>query len=308
MRPSVLTIGKFDGMHAGHAHLLREVIAQARERNLSPAVLTFDRHPACIVAPDRAPRPLMTVEERCRIMRELGAEQIFVLPFTLEISRLTPEQFVARYVQQEMQARLVLVGHNFRFGHRQAGNPEVLAELGKLCGFDVRLVDAVQRRGVLVSTSEIRGRIEAGDVSKAARLLERPYVISGAVVTGQGIGSKQTVPTLNLDPAAYREQVLPRDGVYITRTTDLDGARRWNSITNVGLRPTFGGEERTIETFLLDPVDSPPARIQVEFLRRVRDERKFEDAAALKQQILRDVARAQTYFRRLARWVRRPLP
>jgi riboflavin kinase/FMN adenylyltransferase len=156
-----------------------------------------------------------------------------------------------------------------------------------------------------VSTSEVRGRIESGDVAKAARLLGRPYGISGEVVTGQGIGSKQTVPTLNLDT---RAEVVPRDGVYITRTRDLDSGRRWNSITNIGVRPTFGNGERSIETFLLEPLESAPARIGVEFLRRVREERKFEDAAALKQQILRDVARAQAYFRRLARWVRRELP
>jgi riboflavin kinase / FMN adenylyltransferase len=305
---TALTIGKFDGVHAGHAQLCCEVIAQARECGLAPAVLTFDRHPACVVAPDRAPRPLMSVEERCERIRLLGVERIFVLPFTQEISRLTPEQFVARYVREEMQAQVVLVGHDFRFGHKQAGNPEVLAELGTRYGFEVRLVEAVRRRGVLVSTSEIRGRIEVGDVSKAARLLERPYGISGGVVAGQGIGSKQTVPTLNLDPAAYREQVLPRDGVYITRTFDTESGRLWHSITNVGVRPTFGAAERTIETFLLGPMEGAPTRIRVEFLRRVRDERKFEDAAALKQQILRDVSRAQAFFRRLARWVPRTLP
>jgi riboflavin kinase/FMN adenylyltransferase len=158
----------------------------------------------------------------------------------------------------------------------------------------------------LVSTSEIRHRIEAGDVSKAARLLERPYGISGQVISGQGIGAKQTVPTLNLDTTA---EVLPRDGVYITRTHDLDNPRRWNSITNIGVRPTFGASARTIETFLLASLEGDsPARICVEFLRRVRDERKFENPAALKQQILRDVARAQAYFRRVARWVPRELP
>lgn len=305
-QPSVLTIGKFDGVHAGHAQLLRDVIAIARERHLDPAVLTFDRHPACIVAPDRAPRPLTSVEERCARIRELGVERIFVLPFTLEISRLTPEQFVARYVSEEMQARVVLVGHDFRFGHRQSGNPEVLAELGVGYGFEVRLVEAVTRRGLLVSTSEIRGRIESGDVSKAARLLEHPYGISGRVVSGHGIGAKQTVPTLNLDTTA---EVLPQDGVYITRTRDLDDGRRWNSITNIGVRPTFGSAgERSIETFLLDPLEAAPASIRIDFLRRLREERKFDDPAALKQQILRDAARAQSYFRRLARWVRRELP
>jgi riboflavin kinase/FMN adenylyltransferase len=305
MPGTVLTIGKFDGVHAGHAQLLREVIELARGRGLAPAVLTFDRHPACVVAPDRAPRPLMTVDERCEKIRKLGVERIFVLPFTQDIARLTPEQFVVRYIRDEMDARVLLVGHDFRFGHKQAGTPEVLKELGTRYGFEVRFIEPVRRRGLLVSTSEIRTRVEAGNVSKAARLLEHPYGLSGPVVTGQGIGRKQTVPTLNLEPS---DEVLPRDGVYITRTFDLASTRSWNSITNIGVRPTFDGASRTIETFLLDPVDTAPARIRVEFAARVRDERKFDDAAALKQQILRDVGRAQAYFRRLARWAPASLP
>ena len=156
-------------------------------------------------------------------------------------------------------------------------------------------------RRLVVSTSEVRTRIEGGEVSLAGRLLERPYALSGDVVPGHGVGSKQTVPTLNLHTEA---PVLPHNGVYITRTTDPETGRRWNSITNIGIRPTFGGDKLTIETFLLDAFDgATPSRIRVEFLRRVRDERKFESPEALKSQILRDVGRAQAYFRRLARWV-----
>ncbi len=299
--PSVVTIGKFDGVHAGHAQLMRQVVAQAAREGLTPSVLTFDPHPLCVLAPERAPKPLATVEERCDRMRELGIEQIFVLPFTREIARLSPEHFVTQYLWDVMQARFVWVGDNFRFGHRQSGDPATLAALGERYGFETRRLDPVKWRGLVVSTSEVRTRIEGGEVSLAGRLLERPYALSGDVVRGQGVGSKQTVPTLNLRTDA---PVLPRHGVYITRTTDPETGRRWNSITNIGVRPTFGGDKLTIETFLLDPFDgATPSRIRVEFLRRVRDERKFESPEALKRQILHDVGRAQAYFRRLARWV-----
>lgn len=306
MTETALTIGKFDGVHAGHSYLLSQVVAIAKPRGLEPAAMTFDPHPACVVAPDRAPRPLMPLEERCARIRELGIEQVFVLRFTPEVARLSPEDFVSRYLRDQMHARVVIVGHNFRFGHRQAGDPDVLAALGRRYGFEVKLVEAVKRRGLVVSTSEIRQRIANGEVSLAGRLLGRPYGIEGAIVAGHGIGRRQTVPTLNLQTTA---EVLPADGVYIARTRDLDGRQRWNSITNIGTRPTFDGGERTIETFLLEPLAGPPpARIRLEFLRRVREERKFESSEALKAQILRDVARAQSYFRRVARWAPGALP
>jgi riboflavin kinase/FMN adenylyltransferase len=239
----------------------------------------------------------MTVDERCARIAEEGIEQILVLPFTAQVAQLTPEQFVVSCLRNAMRARVVLVGGNFRFGHKQSGNPLVLEELGATYGFETRLVDARRMRGRIVSTSEVRDAIAQGNATLAARLLERPYSISGEVVKGHGIGSRQTVPTLNLAPPA---EVLPADGVYITRTSETASGRRWNSITNIGIRPTFEGSARTIETFLLEPLQGEsPQTIRVEFLRRVREERKFETPEALKQQILKDVARANVYFRRL---------
>jgi riboflavin kinase/FMN adenylyltransferase len=276
--------------------LIRQVIDAAKERGVAPSVLTFDRHPATVVAPDKAPQPLIPVEERCRLLGELGVAQILVLPFTSEVASLTPREFVDVYLRDAMRARVVLVGSNFRFGHKQAGNPDVLRELGAEAGFEVRMVDSCTLRGGMVSTSEVRQALQAGNVSLAGRLLTRPYALAGEVVRGHGVGSKQTVPTLNLKTEA---KILPADGVYITRTRDLESERRWNSITNIGMRPTFEGDARTIETFLLEPLaGNGPERIEVEFLRRVREERKFESPDALKQQIFKDVGRAQTYFRR----------
>jgi riboflavin kinase/FMN adenylyltransferase len=300
--PVAVTIGNFDGVHIGHGQLLEEVLRAAGEQGLRPAVLTFDPHPASIVAPQRASRLLSTPAERCALMARAGIECVLVLPFTREMSRWTPEFFVERVLVKALRAKVVVVGGNFLFGHNQAGDVKVLAGLGERFGFETRIVPPVISRGRLVSSSGVRRAIEAGNVSLAGRFLARPYSLEGEVVAGHGVGSKQTVPTLNLRTSA---QVLPLAGVYITRTTDLGTAdRRWNSITNVGTRPTFDGHELTIETFLLDRFEPPaPARIAVEFLERVREERKFETPAALKAQILRDVARATRFFARLQKWV-----
>ncbi len=293
--PSALTIGNFDGVHRGHQHLFEELAREARERRLRATALTFHPHPACVVAPDRAPRLLTTPEERVALMGDYGIEQALILPFTREIARMSPEEFVERIVVDALGAKLVLVGDNFRFGHKQSGDTHLLAGLGERLGFATHVAGSVGCRGRVVSSSEVRRLIEQGDVSLACRLLNRPYSISGEVVPGHGVGAKQAVPTLNLRTQA---QVLPRTGVYITRTSD---GSRWNSITNIGFRPTFGGDpDLSIETFLLDPPPAEaPRHIRVEFLHRVRDERKFETPQALKAQILRDVSRAKKFFRLL---------
>jgi riboflavin kinase/FMN adenylyltransferase len=298
--PSAVTIGNFDGVHNGHQHLFKQVLEAARERNLRPTVLTFDPHPANVVAPQRAPKLLTRPDERAVLMEEQGIEQLLILPFTSAIAQLTPEEFVRQIIVKVLGAKIVLVGENFRFGHKQAGDTRVLSELGARYGYETRLVDSVKCRGRVVSSSEVRRAIESGNVALACRLLNRPYSIAGEVVHGHGIGAKQTVPTLNLQTSA---EVLPRTGVYITRTHDLDCSRRWNSITNIGYRPTFGGDALSIETFLLEPLgERSPSRIRVEFLQRVRDERKFDSPEGLKTQILRDVARAQAFFRRQTKW------
>jgi len=294
--PSAVIIGNFDGVHVGHQHLCEQVATLAQERGLRPTVLTFDPHPACIVAPDRAPRLLTTPEERVALMGQHGIEQALILPFTRAIAEMSPEDFVHTVMVKALGAKLVLVGENFRFGRRQAGNTELLVAMGKTEGFETRVVDAVSCRGRVVSSSTVRKLIDEGNVSLAWRLLNRTYSLSGEVVRGHGIGAKQTVPTLNLRTTA---QVLPARGVYLTRTSN---GRTWNSITNIGNRPTFGDSDPlSIETFLLDPLEGEaPERIRVEFLKRVRDERKFESPADLKTQILRDVGIAQKFFRRFA--------
>jgi riboflavin kinase/FMN adenylyltransferase len=296
--PSALTIGNFDGVHRGHQELFRGLVALAREVESSPTVLTFDPHPARVVAPERTPRLLSTIHQRIEWMIACGIEQIVVIPFDRELARLTPAEFVEGVVVERANARAVLVGENFRFGHRQAGDTALLGRLGATHGFLVRVVGPVSTRGRVISSTEVRRQIESGNVSLAARLLGRPFSLVGDVVAGHGIGKSTTAPTLNLGIEA---EVLPARGVYVTRTCDVQNERAWPSVTNVGIRPTFGGQTLTVESFLLEGYAGPaPPRIRVEFCRRLRDERKFEGAAALKEQILRDARRALSFHRRLA--------
>lgn len=295
--PCAITIGNFDGVHRGHQQILRQVIEAARAENWKSAVLTFDPHPAKLLAPASAPRLLTTLEERAEIILTQGIDEILILPFTREIASLAPEEFVREILVDRLKARAVMVGANFHFGKGASGNAGVLQELGDRYSFETEIIQPVVWRGRIISSSEVRRAIEAGQVSTACRMLGRPYALRGVVVAGEGRGSKQTVPTLNLDSKA---QVLPKTGVYITRTREANSSREWPSITNIGYRPTFEGHTRTIETYLLAPLDgAPPPEIAVELLRWVRDERKFESAEVLKAQILHDVNRAQTYFRRL---------
>ena len=298
-RPCVVTIGNFDGVHVAHRRIFERVVELGRELNAIPTVLTFDPHPAKVVAPERAPRLLNSTAERVALMGDCGIEQAVVLPFDRAFSQLSAHDFVKNVLVDALGTRAVLVGFNFHFGNKQSGNIDVLRGLGERYGFQTEVLPGMSLRGRVVSSTEVRRLIDEGAVSTACRLLGRPYSVRGEVVAGHGIGSKKTVPTLNLHTTA---EILPRIGVYITRTTDLNDGRTWNSITNVGYRPTFGGTDLSIETFLLDPLEGPrPERIAVEFLKRIREERKFDTPEALRSQILKDVGTANRYFSRTGR-------
>lgn len=297
--PSIVAIGNFDGVHTGHRQIMRRVVELGRAKAAIPTILTFDPHPARVLAPDRAPKLLMTVDQRLRNMHAEGIEAVLLLPFSLELAKLSPDEFAERILAQTLNARVVLVGEDFRFGYKQAGNIDALRTLGQRLGFELEPVPAILRRGERISSTAIRKLVEASRVSLACRMLGAPFALEGEVVKGRGIGSKQTVPTLNLAP---RNEVLPKTGVYVTRTRDLASDNEWPSITNVGYRPTFDGEGLTVETFLLGPIEGgAPDEIELSFLAFVRDERKFESPDALKAQILKDVGVAQRLHRRLTK-------
>jgi riboflavin kinase/FMN adenylyltransferase len=295
--PSALAIGNFDGVHIGHQALLAATSTFAARNGLAPSVLTFHPHPTAIVAPERKPPMICTLEQRIELLGAAGAEQILVLPFTAEVARFSPEHFVSEILVAALRTKAVFVGQNFRFGHKQAGTSSVLCELGDRFGFSSHFIDPVKYRGEIVSSSAIRESLKNGKVSRAGRLLGRCFFIEGDVVAGRGVGSKQLVPTLNVRP--HPDQLVPR-GIYATETADILRGRRWQSITNVGTSPTFGTNETTIETYLLSDFDGlAPETIRVEFHHWIRWETWFPSVDALRAQILKDVARAQAYWRRV---------
>ena len=294
--PCSLAIGNFDGVHIGHQALLHATRTFALANNLQTGVLTFHPHPTVLVAPSRVPPMLCTLEQRLARLRTFGVQKILVLPFTDELALLTPDEFIAA-IHSSLETKGIFVGDNFRFGHKKAGTTEVLAALGNKYNFAATFLDRLTFRGKIVSSSAVRLALSECRLALAGHLLGRCFSVAGPVVSGQGIGSKQTVPTLNLRP---QEGQIELRGVYVTQTFDLDNGRSWPSITNAGVRPTFGGGEVTIETFLLGPLTGEtPRRIRVDFQHYVRPEKQFASAQELKEQIFKDVTRARVYWRRV---------
>jgi len=303
---SVLAIGNFDGIHLGHQAILRTAVERAHALNAVSTALTFDPSPRKVLRPETAPLRLSTNAQRMEWFNALGLETVLVLSFTLDLARLSPAEFVEQILARDLHVKAVLVGEDFRFGHKQAGDVKLLSELGTKHGFDVVIVPPVVYRGEVVSSTIIRREVAEGDVSHAARLLGRPFALTGEVVSGSGTGRRFTFPTLNL---AAEQELLPARGVYVTRTC-LDGeARSHRSVTNIGVRPTFNGSALSVETHLLDAqLSTAPKRMEVRFWKRLREEKKFSGPEELRAQIASDIARANKFFSRLrrSRTIRQP--
>jgi len=290
---TVITIGNFDGVHLGHRAILQRVLAEAHATRKTSSVLTFYPHPAQVLRPAEAPSLLETIDQRLARLEEAGIDAVLVARFTRELSSLQPQAFAEKFLAETMRASVVFVGANFRFGHKQAGDVKMLTELGSRLGFTVQIVPPVlDATGEIISSSAIRASVREGRMEDAARLLGRPFALEGQVRTGTGIGSKLVVPTLNL---ATEQQTLPKLGVYATETTVAGTS--YQSITNVGMRPTFDGSKLAIESHLFgfnENVTSGPLAVQ--FLTRIRDEKKFSGPEELKLQILHDIEDAKKYF------------
>jgi riboflavin kinase / FMN adenylyltransferase len=292
--PSVVSIGNFDGLHLGHLEILKTVVNRARDLDLQSVAMTFSPHPIQFLAPERAPHLINTLSQKLELIENLGLDVAFVAPFDAPFSHLTPEQFVRRYLIDGLKARSICVGGNFNFGYRQRGSIATLREFGS--HFQVIEVLPVIVRGQIVSSSRIRQHVQAGNVSRACRLLGRWMEIEGEIVSGAGRGRTVTVPTLNLKS---ENELIPASGVYITQIA-LDGGPFIRAVTNIGIRPTFHETDLTIETFVLEEKVPPEVRrARLRFLRRLRDERKFDSADQLKDQIALDVRRAQKFFRHI---------
>src|SRR5271154_4965946 len=298
-RGSVIAIGNFDGIHLGHQRVLEFTMRLAKETGAVATALTFEPPPLKVLRPEVAPPRISTNQQRIESFGALGMEAAVVLPFTLELSQRTPEDFVDEILAQQLEVRAIVVGDGFRFGHKQLGDVKLLRELGMRYGFDVVVHTPVVQEGEVVSSTLIRKLVAEGDVTHAARLLGRPFVLRGEVVPGAGRGRTITFPTLNLKPV---QELLPARGVYITRTVLEGEPNSHRSVTNVGMRPTFNGTGLTVETHLLDYSGNfAPKRIEIRFWKKLRDEKKFADAEDLKAQIAKDVATANSFFGRLRR-------
>ena len=296
--PSVVTVGNFDGVHLAHQTLLRRVVEVARPQGSRATAITFEPHPIKILAPDHAPKLLTPLRRKVELIDATGIDLLVVLPFTRELARQSPLEFVRRVLVDPLHASSVHVGPNFRFGYRQSGDTEILEELGNQEGFRVEVVPMLVVRDDRVSSTRIRELLTEGQVHKANRLLGRPFSSRGPIVAGMGVGRKHTVPTLNLAPI---EEQLPKVGVYVTHTL-LHGVPH-DSVTNVGFKPTFGDHRLTVETFLLDLSGQIDVNdMEIEFLYRLRDEMKFQNPAILKVQIQEDARRSLKFFRLLKQY------
>jgi riboflavin kinase/FMN adenylyltransferase len=292
-RPTVLTLGVFDGLHLGHQLIMKTVVERARKVGAVPTVITFDPHPRAVLHPESAPPLLQTFDQKVEGFGVLGIEQTIVVRFTKQFSNVSAHDFIKDVVMDRLHAREVYLGKGFAFGHNREGNIELLKRLGGELGFLAGEVPEVRFRGQRVSSSKIRGLLARGQVNLARRMLGRPYGVEGRVEHGSERGHKLGFPTANLHP---RNRVIPRNGVYVTGTL-IDGQWR-RSVTNIGLRPTFGdASEPSVETFVLNwDGDLYGDVVRVRFLYRLRDEQKFSSVDELTSKIKADVARAQRYF------------
>jgi riboflavin kinase / FMN adenylyltransferase len=297
--PTFVSVGNFDGVHRAHRHVIDEIVRRAGAAKARSVVVTFEPHPTRILRPDHTFKLLTPTPEKLRLLETTSVDAVLLLPFTRDLSLMTPHQFAHDILKKHLHACEVHEGYNFHFGHKAAGNIQVLRELGREMGFEVHDYPEMRLRGERVSSTHIRKLLADGRVSRARHLLARPFSILSTPGRGRGYGSKYTVPTINL---ARYEELVPKDGVYITRTRI--GEECFDSVTNIGNRPTFGAESFAIETHLLNfhPLSlSAETEVEIHFLDRLRDEIKFPSIEALKEQIGRDVRKARKYLRRLGR-------
>ena len=292
-KPTVLTLGVFDGLHLGHQRIMETVVERARAVKAHPTAITFDPHPRAVLHPESAPPLLQTLDQRLANLEVLGIEQAIVVAFDREFAAQPAEDFLSKIIRERLHAREVYLGKGFAFGKDRGGNIELLRRMSSELGFVADEVDEVQLRGQRSSSSAIRKLLGDGRANLARRMLGRPYGVEGVIIRGNRRGHTIGFPTANLKP---HNRVIPKFGVYATATLIDSHWRR--SITNIGVRPTFEDTtEPSIETYVFDfDGDLYGDVLRVRFLHRIRDERKFSGIDELKGQIERDTNTARNYF------------
>jgi riboflavin kinase/FMN adenylyltransferase len=295
--PTIVSIGNFDGIHRAHQAVLQEIATRARQSQARSLAVTFEPHPTRILRPDSELKLLTPLPVKLKLFEKTGVEGVLVLPFTRDLSMMSPRKFVHHILIEKLKAREVHEGYNFRFGHKASGHVDHLREFGKEYGFEVFVYPEMKLRRESVSSTEIRRLLREGNVSKARHLLGRPFSIHSTPGRGRGYGHKYTVPTINL---SRYDELVPRDGVYITRSRIGDIC--FDSVTNVGNRPTFGPDSFAIESHMLNfhPIEvTADTPMELIFLKWIRPEIKFPSTDSLRDQIAKDVHKARRFFRHL---------
>jgi riboflavin kinase/FMN adenylyltransferase len=293
--PTVVSVGNFDGVHVAHQQVVRRMVERAHAIGGKAVAVTFEPHPLRILRPDVAPKLLTPLPLKLQLLEQTGVDAVLVLPFSRDLSLVSAHDFARQVVVDTLHAREVHEGYNFHFGHNAQGNVETLAAFGREMGFDVQTYSELMLRGHHVSSTEIRALIAAGRVDRARALLGRPFSILSNPGRGRGYGTRYTVPTVNL---ARYDELVPANGVYITRVR-ING-ECFDAVTNVGVRPTFGPDSFAIESHLLNFHEIEllaQTEVELIFLKRLREEIKFDSVEALREQIGRDVKTAQRFFR-----------
>lgn len=291
---TIVSVGNFDGVHRAHTHVLAEIAKRAHKSGAKSVAVTFEPHPMRILRPDSGLKLLTPTPDKIRLLQQTNIDAVLLLAFTRDLSLMSAHDFVQYVLRGGLKAAEAHEGFNFHFGHKASGDVKLLKELGREFGFGVVVYPEMRLRGDLVSSTRIRELLRDGNIERARILLGRPFAISSTPGRGRGYGAKYTVPTINL---SRYEELAPKDGVYITRTQVGDEC--FDSVTNIGNRPTFGADSFAIETHLLDfhPVElTAETPVELSFLARLRDEIKFESVEALRQQIAKDIRKARRLF------------
>lgn len=286
----MVTIGVFDGMHRGHAQLVRRAVHRATERGLPCVLMTFDPHPSEVVRPGTHPAQLTSLRRRAELVEQFGVDVFFVLPFTVELSRMPADEFVHELLVERLHVAEVVVGDNFTFGHKAAGNVELLGVLGRRFGFTAEDVGLLSQGELTYSSTYIRSCIDAGDVAAASTALGRPHRLEGIVIRGDRRGRGLGYPTANLSTPRYA--AIPADGVYAC--CFVHRGRKLAAAVSVGTNPTFSGRERRVEAFVLDlDEDLYGEQVALDFVERLRGMARFDSTEELVAQIDDDVARTR---------------
>jgi riboflavin kinase/FMN adenylyltransferase len=294
-RGGVGTIGNFDGVHLGHRRILETVVERARAIDRPSFAITFEPHPMAVLRPNHAPRRIQTLRQKEEVIAGISVEFLLVIPFTRDFSLTEPEEFVRSLLSTRLGASELYLGQHFAFGRGKRGDLALLSRMGAECGFVASPVAEVDWKGQPISSSRIRRALESGAVGEAAAMLGRSYELDGLVARGDRLGHQIGVPTINLEP---ENELAPAEGVYVTEIEIRSFGRRFQSVTNIGRRPTlYEDYTTTIETYVLDfTADVYGEKVRLFFLERLREERKFPSILDLKEQIQKDIAQTRDYF------------